>query len=120
MNAREKLVAQEVVKCFLDAGYGVGVSYPDYRNALDYSKDLEEVMEHIGHADEEYIHARRKVGTGFNTVGYALLVFGNHASELLADCSEGVVAILKPAFDLQDTFQIGGDQFSSLPFKGRT
>lgn len=84
MDGEERFVVRQIVNRALDKGYLLTVFDGEEFPVL-HSDDAEEVMDNLGHCDEEWLHveneAMQKIGTVF-------LVYGNDADEVVCDCTD--------------------------------
>ena len=84
MDGDERFVVRGIVNRALDKGYLLTVFDGEEFPVL-HSDDAEEVMDNLGHCDEEWLHvendARQKIGVIF-------LVYGNDADEVVCDCTD--------------------------------
>lgn len=84
MTGEERFVVRQIVNRALDKGYLLTVDDGEELPVM-HSDDAEEVMDNLGHCDEEWLHvendARQKIGVIF-------LVYGNDADEVVCDCTD--------------------------------
>jgi lysylphosphatidylglycerol synthetase-like protein (DUF2156 family) len=84
MTGEERFVVRQIVNRALDKGYLLTVDDGEELPVM-HSDDAEEVMDNLGHCDEEWLHvenaARQKIGVIF-------LVYGNDPDEVVCDCTD--------------------------------
>jgi len=84
MDNEERFVVRQIVNRALDKGYLLTVDDGEELPVM-HSDDAEEVMDNLGHCDEEWLHvendARQKIGVIF-------LVYGNDPDEVVCDCTD--------------------------------
>ena len=84
MTYEERFEVARIVARALDKGYLLTV-YDGEELPVMHSDDAEEVMDNLGHCDEEWLHvendARQKIGVIF-------LVYGNDPDEVVCDCTD--------------------------------
>ena len=85
MDTDERYVVRQIVNRALDKGYLLSV-FDGEEYAIKDSADAEEVMDQLGHCDEEWLEVWTP--TGERRIGTIFLVYGNDADEVVCDCTD--------------------------------
>lgn len=84
MDSEERFVVRGIVNRALDKGYLLTIFDGEEFPVL-HSDDAEEVMDNLGHCDEEWLHVEN---AGRQKIGTIWLVYGNDPDEVVADCTD--------------------------------